>query len=140
LLFEGSMPRFILFLLLMSISVQPSAAGDAAVSRLNPQLVPLYRQLMSGQNADLVGKPLLLELRLKHASERFLLFDDTQVVVDSNTSYYLIRWQYEPEDIAGLIGKTAITCRVSGRIAQVIAVANPPRMPYLVVRLQSVTL
>lgn len=134
------MLRIILVLLLAAGLPMSSAAGDSATSRLNPELVPLYRQLMSPRHADLTGRQLTLQLRLKYASEHFLLFTDTQVVIDDNTSYYLVKWLYEAEDIAGLIGKSDIVCRISGEIVEVIINANPPRMPYLVVKLQSVSL
>ncbi len=140
LVLEGGVFRSLLVLPLVAGLSRTAAAGDPAVSRLNAELVPLYRQLMAGQHADLPGRQLSLKLRLKHASERFLLFADTQVVVNDNTSYYLVKWQYEVEDIAGLIGKTGVVCQLSGTIVEVIANANSPPMPYLLVRLQSVSL
>lgn len=133
------MLRILPALLLIAASV--AAGDDPAVSRLDPELVPLYRQLLAeAQRSELVGRQLTLKLDLKHASERLLLFSDTQIVVDSDTRYYLIRWQYDPEDVSALIGKTGIACRVSGRIVQVVANEISPRMPYLVVELQSVSL
>lgn len=132
---------FILILLFLLISVKVFAAYESAVSRLNSDLVPIYESLVTeGQGSKLVGKQLDLNLTLKHASDRFLLFTDTQIVLDKNTKYYLIKWEYEPNDITELVGKTDVVCKVKGRIVEVVSGAKASRMPYIIVELISVEL
>lgn len=135
------MLRFLVILLLVAPAYPAAATDDPAIKLLNPGLVPLYRQLIADPHSEgLIGKRLALQLRLKHASPRMLLFADTQIVVDGTTRYYLIKWQYQPGDIAELLGKAGNACRVEGKIVRVVSSADSPRMPYLVVELQSVSL
>lgn len=130
-----------LILLFLSTFVKALAAPESAVSRLNPDLVPIYESLVTeGEGSKLVGKQLELSLSLKHASDRFLLFTDTQVVLDQNTKYYLIKWEYELNDIRELLGKTDVICKVKGRIVEVVSGERTSRMPYIIVKLVSVEL
>lgn len=135
------MKNFILILLFLSISVKAFATFELAVSGLNTDLVPIYESLVTaGQGSDLVGKKLELDLSLKHASERFLLFKDTQIVLDKNTKYYLIKWEYKLSDIRELLGKTEVVCKVKGRIVEVVSGEKASRMPYIIVELISAEL
>lgn len=135
------MKSFILILLFLTISVKAFAVSELEVSRLNSDLVPIYRSLVTeGQDSKLVGKQLDLSLSLKHASERFLLFADTQIVLDKNTRYYLIKWEYELNDIRELLGKSDVVCKVKGRIVEVVSGEKASRMPYIIVELISAEL
>lgn len=126
---------------MVALAPGATAADDPAVALLNPELVPLYRQLAVDHHSEgLIGRRLVLNLRLKHASRSLLLFADTQIVVDDDTRYYLIKWQYQPDDITDLLGKADIACRVEGKILRVVWSAISPRMPYLIVELQTVSL
>ena len=133
------MRNFILIGLFLSIFVKAFAAHESAVSRLNAGLVPIYESLVTdGQASKLVGKQLELNLSLKHASDRFLLFTDTQIVLDKNTKYYLIKWEYETNDIRELVGKSDVVCKVKGRIVDVVSGVKASGMPYIIVELISV--
>jgi len=135
------MKVFISVLIFLSIPMNAQADYESAIAQLNSELVPIYESLMTeGQQADLVGKRLNLRLNLKHASDRFLLFTDTQVVLDKDTKYYLIKWKFRSNDVKDFLGKTNVICKVKGSIVEVVMGATSPRMPYVVVELISIEL
>jgi len=135
------MNAFIRILLLLLIPLAANAAPGSATSQLNADLIPVYESLTGrARPANLVGKRVKLTLTLKHASDRYLLFSDTLIVVDRETRYYLIKWKFKPEDVASLVGKSNVKCKVTGRIVEVIKGPTSPRMPYIVVELLSVEL
>ena len=128
-------------LIFLSISAAVYGEYESAISELNVDLVPIYEKLMTeGRPMDLVGKRLELSLNLKHSSNRLLLFTDTQVAIDKDTKYYLIKWKFKPNDVKALLGKSNVRCKVNGRIVEVIKGAVSPGMPYVVVELESVEL
>jgi len=133
------MKTLIRILLLLLIPLTADGAPPSATSQLHADLVPIYESLTSREPpANLVGKRLTLILTLKHASDRYLLFSDTLIVVDEKTRYYLIKWKFKPEDVASLAGKSNLKCKVTGKIIEAIKGPTSPRMPYIVVELLSV--
>lgn len=128
-------------LVFMLLAVPAYGGNESATSRLNADLVPIYEGLTApGPATNLVGKRLDLTLKLRHASDRYLLFADTQIVVDKETRYYLIKWKFRPENVEALLGKSDVTCRVKGRIVEVVKGPTSPRMPYLIAELLSAEL
>ena len=129
----------ILSVLLVSLAAY--AGPGSAISELNADLVPIYESLVKEERpTSLVGRRLNLTLTLKYASDRYLLFTDTQVVVDKDTKYYLVKWKFRPDDVKALLGKSNVKCKVNGRIVEVIKGPTSPGMPYIVVELLSVEL
>ena len=123
------------------VSVAAYGGPGSAMSELNADLVPIYESLTKEERpTNLVGKRLKLTLNLKYASDRHLLFTDTQVVIDKHTKYYLIKWKFSPDDVKALVGKSNVRCKVNGRIVEVIKGPTSPGMPYIVVELISVEL
>ncbi len=123
------------------IGVEVYAGSEPAGSELNPDLVPIYESLVAeGSSTELVGKRLELTLKLRHASDRYLLFTDTQVVVNKESKYYLIKWKFKPDQVKEILGKSNIVCRVKGRIVEVVKGATSPGMPYVIAELISVEL
>lgn len=113
----------------------------SATQDLHPDLIPIYEKLNSDtQSQQLVDTPLNLTLKLKHSSEKYLLFHDTRIIIDEKTKYYLIKWKFNPQDIQPIIGKANVNCRVKGRIIDVVKGPTTPDMPYVVVKLLSVEL
>ena len=103
---------------------------------LNADLVPIYEHLLAdGQPTKLIWKIVDLTLKLKFSSDKHLLFSDTQIMVDKNTKYYLIKWKYNPTDFKTIIGKSNIECRVKAKIIEVVKGATSPNMPYIVAEL-----
>ena len=127
-------------LLFLSISLAAFGQTGSATATLDPDLVPVYERLGKPGSTSLLGMRLELTLNLKHASDKYLLFTDTQVVVDAETKYYLIKWKFKPDDVRAILGKSNVTCKVTGRIVGVIDGPTSPRMPYVVVELLSVEL
>ncbi len=128
-------------LIFLSISAAVYGEYESATSKLNANLIPLYEKLMTeGQPMDLVGQRLELSLNLKHSSDRLLLFTDTQVAIDRDTKYYLIKWKFKPNDVKAILGKSDVRCKVNGIIVEVIKGAISPGMPYVIVELESVAL
>lgn len=129
--------------ILISLSISVAAYGEyeSSISELNVDLVPIYEKLMTeDQPTDLVGQRLELNLNLKHSSDRLLLFTDTQVAIDKDTKYYLIKWKFKPNDVKAIFGKSNVRCKVNGRIVEVIKGPMSPGMPYVVVELESIEL
>ena len=128
-------------LIFLLIPLAVCSGNESAVSKLNPDLVPVYESLIAdGQSTELVGKLLELTLQLKFSSEKYLLFSDTQIIVDAETKYYLIKWKFGQNAIKAILGKSNIKCKVNGRIIEVIKGATSPGMPYVVAELISVEL
>jgi hypothetical protein len=128
-------------LVVLLVSLATYGGPGSATSELNVDLVPIYESLTKEERpTNLVGKRLNLTLTLKYASDRHLLFTDTQVVIDKDTKYYLIKWKFRPDDVQALLGKSSVRCKVNGRIVEVIKGPTSPGMPYIVVELMSVEL
>ena len=136
---ETKMKTFILFLMLIFLSPMAHGGNELSVMELNADLVTIYERLIAdGQPTELIGEILELTLKLKFSSEKHLLFSDTQIIVDKNTKYYLIKWKYNPIDIKAIIGKSNIECKVKARIIEVVKGATSPNMLYIVEELLSV--
>jgi len=115
------MKTLTLVLTFLLISVAAHGEYESAISELNADLVSIYESLMAeGQPTNLVGKSLKLTLNLKYSSDRHLLFTDTQIIIDKNTRYYLVKWKFRPNDVKALFGKSNVKCKVNGRIVEVI--------------------
>lgn len=128
-------------LIVLLVSLAAYGGSGSATSELNADLVPIYESLMKEERpTNLIGRRLNLTLTLKYASDRHLLFADTQVVVDKDTKYYLIKWKFRRDDVQALLGKSNVRCKVNGRIVEVIKGPTSPGMPYIVVELMSVEL
>lgn len=131
----------ILFLAFLFASLVAHAGNELAISGLNPDLLPIYESLIAdGESTELVGKRLKLTLKLKYSSEKHLLFSDTQVTVDKETKYYLIKWKFNPNVIEEILGKSDVKCTIQGKIIEVIKGTVSPGMPYVVAELESVEL
>ena len=136
---ETIMKTLIVILTLIFLSTMTHGGNESSVMELNADLVPIYESLIAdGQPTELIGKILELTLKLKFSSDKYLLFSDTQIMVDKNTKYYLIKWKYNPIDIKAIIGKSNIECKVKARIIEVVKGATSPNMPYIVAELLSV--
>ena len=136
---ETIMKTLIVILTLIFLSTMTHGGNKSSVMELNADLVPIYESLIAdGQPTELIGKILELTLTLKFSSDKYLLFSDTQIIIDKNTKYYLIKWKYNPNDIKAIVGKSNIECKVKARIIEVVKGATSPNMPYIVAELLSV--
>lgn len=134
---KSKIPLLILFLM----PVTTDGSSFSATQDLHPDLIPVYEKLNSDKHSpQLIDTPLNLTLKLKHASEKYLLFHGTQIIIDEKTKYYLIKWKFSPRDIAPFVGKANVMCRVKGRIIEVVKGPTTPGMPYVVVELLNVDL
>lgn len=131
----------LLLSILFFIPIATYGGSVTATQDLHPNLVPIYEKLISDkQSQQLVGTPLNLDLKLKHSSKKYLLFHNTQIIIDEVTKYYLIRWAFKVTDVEAIIGKSDVVCRVKGKITEVVKGPTTPDMPYLVVELLNVEL
>ena len=130
--------RWLTFILFASIV---HADDEIAIAGLHPGLVPIYESLIAdGSSTALIGKSLELTFKLKFASEKYLLFWDTQITVDNQTKYYLIKWKFDPGDIEGILGMSNVECTIQGKIIEVVKGSTSPNMPYVIVEVESVEL
>ena len=74
---------------------------------LSQDYIPIWSQFTRAL-LQLIGKSLELTFKLKFASEKYLLFWDTQITVDNQTKYYLIKWKFDPRDIEGNLGMSNV--------------------------------
>jgi len=135
------MKALIFQLIFFLLPLTAHSGNTLASSNLNADLIPIYESLLTeGQPTELVGKLLELNLKLKFSSEAYLLFTDTQIIVDKDTKYYFIKWKFNPNDIKAIVGKSNVKCKVKARIIEVIKGATSPGMPYIVAELINVEL
>jgi hypothetical protein len=136
-----SLKSRILILSILFASFTVNAGNELAVTELSPDLLPVYESLVAdSESTELVGKRLNLVLNLKFASEKYLLFSDTQIIVDDETKYYLIKWKFNADDVKEILGKSGVECTIQGTIIEVIKGPTSPGMPYVVAELESVEL
>jgi hypothetical protein len=110
----------------------------ASTAALAPELQPLYMDLQAGIfDTNIVGRDLDVILHLRMCTDKWLLFKDTRIVVDDNTSYYLVKWLYPIETIKPIIGKSDIQCRVTAKISEVIRGESTP-YPYVIAKIESI--
>ena len=97
----------LLYLVLISVTLLSHGDNESEISELNVELLPIYESLIAdGNSTELVGKRFDLSLNLKYSSEKHILFSDTQIVVDKDTKYYLVKWKFNPDDIQVILGKS----------------------------------
>jgi len=130
-----------IFVALLAISNFVIAEQYPSLVEMNDDLKPIYERLIASNNpSEMVGEKIELDLSLKHASEKRLLFRSTHVIVDEKTKYYFIKWKFDPEKVRGLMGKSGVRCNIRGKIIEVIKGKISPGMPYIVVQVESVQL
>ena len=135
------MKSIILLLILFFIPVATYGGSLTATQGLHPDLLPIYEKLISDkQSQQLIGTPLNLNLKLKHSSEKYLLFHNTQIIIDEVTKYYLIKWVFNATDVEAIVGKSDVICRVQGKITELVKGPTTPGMPYVVVEILNVEL
>jgi hypothetical protein len=138
------MKLVMLFWLFTTLLVAQLARGEtndlhiASSAMLAPELRPLYMDLQAGiSETNIVGRNLDIILHLRMCTDKWLLFKDTRIVVDDNTSYYLVKWLYSLETIKPIIGKSDIQCRVTAKISEVVRGESTP-YPYVIAKIENI--
>lgn len=133
------MKRPIVILLCLLFPCMINAEQYPSLIELDEGLVPLYEHLMEADDpSGLVGTDVALTLNLRHASEKRVLFNDTRIIIDEKTKYYFVMWKFDPEQVANIIGKLDIECKIEGRVVDVVKGSISPGMPHLIVEIDSV--
>ena len=104
---------------------------------LNDALKGLYQDVVSGvAETNIVGRAIDAHLSLLMCSDKHLLFEDTQIVVDKETKYNFVMWKFSETEVAAVNGgRQGLRCQVKGRIIEVRRGETTPGMPYVVAQL-----
>ena len=94
--------------------------GATATEELNPELHRIFEKFQADpKDADLAGKEFEVDLTLKVASKKFLIFSDAYLQADEETKYQIGKWEFSPELTADLNAKRGDICRVRFKIDKV---------------------
>ena len=104
-------------LLLIALSIPLDAAVPTA--EIAPELRPLFDTLVTDEAPSLVGKEFTIPLRLKHVSEKFLVFSNAYIELDRETKYQIGKWKFDSSVIAPYYGKKNIIVLITFRIDQI---------------------
>ncbi len=128
-------------ILLSAVCVHAEIGDEAATALLDPALIPLYRDVVEGKpEQEIIGRKLDLSLHVRFCLDTLALFSGTHVVIDEDTKYYFIKWQFEPDTVLAILGKAMVPCRVQGTVIEVCRDETTIGMPYVIASLESVTL
>ena len=102
-------------------------------------LMPVYSAFSDTQVASTItGKEFIVNLTIKHASVKWVIFSDAYLTVDKETKYQIGKWSFKPEVIQSVIGAEGAKCKVRLLITQVNL--NDPKMPYVEAEILSIHL
>jgi hypothetical protein len=99
----------------------------------NIELMEIYNSLVSdGNSQDLIGKEYTALLSLKFASEKHLIFSDTYIRTSDNESYQIVKWEFSPEAIKDMLGKSNVKFNITFKVLN--ARKNQPYkdMPHII--------
>ncbi|MDO6568837.1 hypothetical protein Q4561_17325 [Alteromonas sp. 1_MG-2023] len=108
--------------------------------KMNKELLPIYNALIAqDSNATLIGEEYSVELVLKHASEKHLIFRDAYIRLDEETKYQIAKWQFESHILDSIKDKYDVSCKVTFVIKSVENQGFNESMPHVVAQVLSVT-
>ena len=127
-----NMKQFLVFASLLLISLPAYPIGPD--KELNPAFDEIYQSLVSPEDSsELIGQNYTLELSLKFASEKHLLFHDAYMRTSDVERYQIAKWQFVPETAQSVVGQRDIKCSVTFNIKQVQKTGAYAAMPHIVV-------
>ncbi|MFT5104275.1 MAG: hypothetical protein ACI86C_001939 [Candidatus Latescibacterota bacterium] len=128
-----------IFTILALILLSDMALAISPDSEMNDELISIYNVLVSkSDGSELLGKKYSINLSLKHASEKHLIFSDAYIKIDEDTRYQIAKWQFEEHIVNSIKGKYGIPCNVTFVIKSVENLGVYSSMPHIVVEVLSV--
>jgi len=127
----------ILTLLLVILSANVLAISPD--KNMNVELNGIYDSLTSkSDSTDLLNKEFKINLSLKFASEKYLIFHDAYIKTNDKEKYQIAKWQFQKETIKEIIGKDNIKCHVSFKIIKIQKNGPYETMPHIVVQITNI--
>ncbi|MBM3871867.1 MAG: hypothetical protein FJ392_13065 [Verrucomicrobia bacterium] len=123
-------------LTILGALVMPLAAATPT-AEFAPELRPLFETLISERSLSLVGKEYTVPLRIKHASEKFLVFSNSQIQLDPDTKYEIGKWRFDTSITSPYHGKKNVVVFVKFRIDQIHK--EDPKMPFFEATILSIS-
>ena len=128
--------QFSIILCIFLVSILGAATPT---EELNPKLLEIYEQMLdkAGQSG-LEGKEFEIDLKIKHATDKFLVFYDAYIQIDEETSYQMGKWIFTPEQTKDLEVERGSICRVRFKIAEVRTKSPYSDMPHILAEILSI--
>jgi hypothetical protein len=125
-----------IYILILSITFVHHLSAASPSEELNPTLLEIY-QLMQSQSgqSNLIGQEFEVDLTIKHATDKFIVFLDAYLQVDEDTSYQIGKWIFTPEQIKVLKGTVPSPCRVRFKVEEVRTAPPYSDMPHILARI-----
>mgnify|MGYP006902134716 CR=1 FL=1 len=86
---------------------------------------------------ELEGKEFEIDLTIKHATEKFLVFSDAYLRIDEETRYQIGKWIFTAEQTQALDGKRGSVCRVRFEVEEVRTESPYADMPHILAEIIS---
>lgn len=117
-----------------------AAVVDSGADDLHPELSKILQLINEVPAAsNLVGQEFELDLTVKHATEKFLVFSDAYVAAEGATRYQIAKWLFHP----GLTAQAGIRpgnlCRVRFSVKEVVTGSPYDDMPHFVAEVISIS-
>jgi hypothetical protein len=110
-----------------------------ATKDLDPKLLIIFEQLQSDSDkSKLEGKEFEIDLTVKIASDRFLIFSDANLQADGETKYQIGKWIFTPEQITNSKLNMGSDCRVRFKIEKVMTEPPYTDMPHFTAQILSI--
>jgi len=114
--------------------------SGAPTKELDPQLLEIYELMQSNDGKkELKDEEFEVDLTIKHATEKFLVFSDAYLQADEETKYQIGKWIFTPQQTKGLEGKRGMVCRVRFLVEEVRTELYPD-MPHILAKIISLEL
>ena len=127
----------ILFATILTTILASGLFGATATKELNPHLLDIFEQ-MREEAHELEEKEFEADLKVKIASEKFLIFSDAYLQADEETKYQIGKWIFSPDQVARLEAKRGDIVTVKFKIDEVRSEAPYTVMPHFVATIQSI--
>ena len=129
--------KHLALVILYALSVSGMYAATATKD-LDPKLLMMFEQFQS-EKSKLENKEFEIDLTVKVASDRFLIFSDAYLQVDEETKYQIGKWIFTPEQTTNLGLKRGSDCRVRFKIEKVMNEPPYSDMPHFSAHILSIT-
>jgi hypothetical protein len=131
--------KHIALVILYALSIS-NMYSVTATKDLDPKLLIIFEQLQTdSEKSKLEGKEFEIDLTVKVASDRFLIFSDAYLQADEKTKYQIGKWIFTPEQTTNLGLKRGSDCRVRFKIEKVMNEPPYSDMPHFTAHILSIT-
>ena len=117
-----------------------NGSAVSLAEEMDPKLSEIYTLLISaGDSKKLIDQEHTVELSLKFASEKYLIFHDAYVRLNELERYQIAKWEFSPEVTRGIADKAGVACEVTFMIREVKKTGADKNMPHVVAAVSKVS-